>query len=61
MAFLLLHRLWHRWEKALKISFRQHLLVATCPLILGVSGSFAKIERNAGIEQPYARTPVVAL
>ena len=27
--------------------FRQHLCVAICPLILGVSGSFAKIGRKA--------------
>ena len=35
--------------------------MAICPLILGVSGSFAKIERNAAIESPAAGTSVVAL
>ena len=61
MASLVLHQLQHHWEKAFKISFHHHLCVTICPFILGVSGSFVKIEKNAAIERPSAVTPVVAL
>ena len=61
MASLILYRLQRRWEKVFKISFHHHLCAAICPFILGVSGSFMKIERNTTIKRPSARTPVVAL
>ena len=50
MASLILYQLPRRWETAFKISFCHHLHVAIYPFILGVSGSFVKIERNATIE-----------
>jgi len=61
MASLVLYRLQRHWVKAFKISFDHHLHAAICPFILGVSGSFVKIERNTTIEQPSAGTSVVAL
>ena len=41
--------------------FCHHLRVTICPFILGVSGSFTKIERNAANGWLSAQTPVVAL